>query len=207
MNGRSYGGKTQRERQLAREKILLDTGLELFGRDGIAAVSVRKICRESKLTDRYFYASFDSPEALLVAVYLREAKAINDIVMAALLANLDKPITDMLRFGLDRFLARMQNPHIARVMTLEIDVCGERGDQCRDAYVNELSSLLVSVKRQIQPAECCDDALDRWVGIGLIGTMRQLVLEWYRKGYQTPKQTILDASLHIWLSALGIRDT
>ncbi len=67
--GRRYGGLTADERRLARRAQLVDAGLELFGTVGFAGTSIRAVLRRSGLAERYFYESFDSLEALLVAVH------------------------------------------------------------------------------------------------------------------------------------------
>jgi AcrR family transcriptional regulator len=67
--GRRYGGRGAEERQRERRSRLVAAGLEVFGTTGYAAASVRQICREAGLTERYFYESFQGREELLRAVY------------------------------------------------------------------------------------------------------------------------------------------
>src|SRR3954449_7388105 len=68
---RTYGGVSADERVAARREKLLDAGLELFGTRGFATTGVKDICREARLTDRYFYESFANSEALFLAVFDR----------------------------------------------------------------------------------------------------------------------------------------
>lgn len=67
--GRRYGGRTADERRVERREQLIQAGIELFGTVGFGATSIRAVLRESGLAERYFYESFDSLEALLVAVH------------------------------------------------------------------------------------------------------------------------------------------
>lgn len=66
---RTWAGTTLTDRRTARRRLLLDTGLELLGTGGGAAVSVRAVCRSARLTERYFYESFADRDELVVAVY------------------------------------------------------------------------------------------------------------------------------------------
>ena len=67
MSGRTYGGESADDRLTRRRRQLLDAGLELFGTAGYRATTVRQLCREAKVSDRYFYEQFDSTEDLLLA--------------------------------------------------------------------------------------------------------------------------------------------
>lgn len=44
-------------------------GLELFGTVGYRATTVRMLCKQAGLIDRYFYKNFTDTEDLLAAVY------------------------------------------------------------------------------------------------------------------------------------------
>lgn len=68
-SGRRYGGRTAQERADERRDRLVQAGVELFGTIGFANTSIRGVLRESGLAERYFYESFASLEALLVAVH------------------------------------------------------------------------------------------------------------------------------------------
>lgn len=73
-SGRTWGGTTLTDRRAARRELLLETGLELLGGSGSAAVTVRAVCRTAKLTERYFYESFTDRDELVLAVYDRVAE-------------------------------------------------------------------------------------------------------------------------------------
>lgn len=67
--GRSYGGLPPEDRVAGRRARLIEAGIQLFGTQGLRATTVRGVCAQAGLTDRYFYESFSSLEALLQAVY------------------------------------------------------------------------------------------------------------------------------------------
>jgi len=68
-SARPYGGLAMEERVAARRARFIEAGIELFGTQGFRGATVRGICAAAGLTDRYFYESFASLEALLADVY------------------------------------------------------------------------------------------------------------------------------------------
>ncbi|HYV16621.1 MAG TPA: TetR/AcrR family transcriptional regulator [Conexibacter sp.] len=78
-----YRGVGADERRAARRAALLESALELVGSGGWSAATVRAVSAHAKLTTRYFYESFESREALLLALFdaiTQEAAA--DVVAA-----------------------------------------------------------------------------------------------------------------------------
>lgn len=66
---RTWAGTTLADRKAARRRQLLDSGLTLLGSEDGAALSVRAVCRHSRLTERYFYENFADRDELISAVY------------------------------------------------------------------------------------------------------------------------------------------
>ena len=71
MSSRTWAGTTLEDRAAARRAALIEAGTELLGTEGAAGVTVRAACRATKLSERYFYESFDGRDALLRAVHRR----------------------------------------------------------------------------------------------------------------------------------------
>lgn len=66
--GRSYRGQAAGDRSAERHRRLAEAGLELFGNHGFAGTTVKALCTEAGLTERYFYESFENREALFLEV-------------------------------------------------------------------------------------------------------------------------------------------
>ncbi|HEY2720045.1 MAG TPA: TetR/AcrR family transcriptional regulator [Solirubrobacteraceae bacterium] len=66
---RIYAGRSAQERKDARRRALLDAGLELIGTQGWTQTSVRGVYQLAGVSPRFFYESFESLDALAVAVY------------------------------------------------------------------------------------------------------------------------------------------
>ncbi|MFC4003472.1 TetR/AcrR family transcriptional regulator [Prauserella oleivorans] len=69
VEGRTWAGTTLSDRKAARRRQLLEAGLDLLGSGGSSSVSVRAVCRQCKLTERYFYENFADRDELIIAVY------------------------------------------------------------------------------------------------------------------------------------------
>lgn len=61
---RQFKGMSLSERKLARREKLIEAGIESYGTHGFFSVTVKDICSEAKLTERYFYESFKKSEDL-----------------------------------------------------------------------------------------------------------------------------------------------
>jgi AcrR family transcriptional regulator len=68
---RSWRGVPLEVRRAERRELLVDAAFELLGSDGWRGTTVRGVCQAARLNPRYFYESFDSLEALLIAVFDR----------------------------------------------------------------------------------------------------------------------------------------
>ncbi|MBO9534173.1 MAG: TetR/AcrR family transcriptional regulator [Solirubrobacteraceae bacterium] len=127
--GRRYGGLTADERRAARREQLIDAGLELFGTVGFAGTSIRAVLRESGLAERYFYESFDSLEALLVAVHERVHEQLVTAVRAATDAAGDDVVART-RAGLEAFVGTLSTDN--RLIKLKLqELSGTAGEELR----------------------------------------------------------------------------
>ncbi len=87
MPARTWAGTTLEDRAAARRAALIDAGTELLGTEGAAGVTVRAACRATKLSERYFYESFDGRDALLRAVHAQVADQARAAIVAAVAAH------------------------------------------------------------------------------------------------------------------------
>jgi AcrR family transcriptional regulator len=67
-SARTYGGATHSERRSRRQALLIDAALDLIADGGVGSLTVRGVCAQARLNDRYFYESFRSVDELLLAL-------------------------------------------------------------------------------------------------------------------------------------------
>src|SRR5262245_11516782 len=81
--GRMYAGLPVSDRQRQRRERFLQSGLNIFDRDGYANSSVGAICKDAALSSRQFYEEFTGREALLLELYEAIDRESRDAVNAA----------------------------------------------------------------------------------------------------------------------------
>lgn len=202
--GRAYAGESLTERVARRRQQFLDAGLAVFGSTGYRTATVRQLCREAELTDRYFYESFGSLEDLLVAVYEREFDQLQHVVMAALADEAARrdPMSAV-EAGLHALFDMASDPRVARVCWLEVLGVSPRVDALYTRNFERFAVLVVSFARQQFPALDLDDAEARMLGYALIGAVSLPVQQWLLGGYQEDKATLVSAAARVFRGVLA----
>lgn len=104
-----WSGVPLEDRHALRRDTLVAAGVELLGREGGPALTVRAVCRQANLTERYFYESFTDREQFVRAVY--------DDVCTRAMATLTSAKTP--REAVEQFVALMvDDPVRGRVLLL-----------------------------------------------------------------------------------------
>ncbi|ALG86458.1 TetR/AcrR family transcriptional regulator [Gordonia phthalatica] len=184
--GRTYGGVSAVERQKQRRSALVEAGLELFGTDGFLNVSVKKICDEAGLTQRYFYESFPDRVALLAAVYqhcVDEARADTLQAAAAVLQRMnvtDGPIPRevipaLAEEALGGFIKNIvDDPRRARVILIEVVAVAPEIEKLRLGAIHDWADLIGGFAGGGEPLT----PTQRLGAIGLVGALTQLLVDW-----------------------------
>ncbi|MDY6809389.1 MAG: TetR/AcrR family transcriptional regulator [Actinomycetota bacterium] len=183
--GRRYGGADAAQRQERRRTDLIVAGLDLFGSEGFANVSVKRICDRAGLTQRYFYESFDDRFALLAAVYedcvvvARTATVaaggpfVADAGAAGIAAD-DAPA--VARATLGAFIGTLADqPRRARVMLVEVVGVSPDLERQRLTAIHGWADLILTLAL----GERRPDRRQRLAAIGLVGAVTQLLVDWY----------------------------
>ena len=100
---RQFKGLSLTERKQARREKLIEAGIEAYGTHGFFAVTVKDICNEAKLTERYFYESFKKSDELFQTIFLTLIDQLQHNVMQAIMQASSDP-RKMIKVGLTAFL-------------------------------------------------------------------------------------------------------
>jgi len=204
--GRAYAGESQAERVARRRQQFLDAGLQVFGTTGYRTATVRQLCRQAELTDRYFYESFGNTEDLLVAVYEREFDHLQQVVLAALAdeAALRDPMVAVER-ALNALFEMASEPRVARVCWLEVLGVSARVDVVYTRTIERFAALVVAFARQqfSSTASTIDEAESRMLGIAMIGAVSQPVTHWLLGGYQEDRATMVAATSRVFRGVIN----
>lgn len=219
--GRSYGGVPAEVRVARRRDRFLEAGLELFGTKGYQATSVRVVCREAGLTERYFYESFSNTEALLIGVYQRYTDQMHEQILAAMATAASStapappvqstepdhptgmqapdPLEILVRTTLDAFYASVADPRVLRVCWLEVLGVSTVVDATYISGIDRFADLVSSAM-----ADALGLATDehlRLMATGLVGSVIMTAIRWYLDGQNEPVATLVDANSTLFLGA------
>ncbi len=115
-----WRGVPQDQRQAERRRQLVEAGFELLGTIGVAGTTVRGVCEGARLNPRYFYESFEDLDALLVAVFDREAATAFEAMVVAVMAVDPDDALAVTRAGVGSFLRHVTaDPRRVRVLIVE----------------------------------------------------------------------------------------
>ncbi|WP_238421943.1 TetR/AcrR family transcriptional regulator [Gordonia sp. 'Campus'] len=194
--GRRYGGADPAERRERRRAALIDAGLDVFGKEGYAKASVKSVCEQAGLTQRYFYESFTDRADLLVAVYNDSVAFVRAATVAAAAgtAGPEVPATDAAqdrervegiapeqvpdaaRAALGAFMSCLgDDPRRARVMLVEVVGVSPEIERVRMRAIHEWADLILALARGSRPPS----DRERLASVGLVGAVTQLLVDWY----------------------------
>lgn len=193
--GRSYAGESAAQRLARQRRQFLDAGLELFGTVGYRATSVRALCKQARLIDRYFYKNFHDTEDLLAAVYSESMDQVQAAVMKAIAeSSAGNQPNDLIGAGLDAFFAAIENSRIARVGWLEVLGVSPRIDEMYTRRVQQFADLMLILAKGMLPRWPLADEEARVTGIAVVGAVSQSALHWLLEDYRTPRETLVSAN-------------
>jgi AcrR family transcriptional regulator len=215
---RTYGGETVLERQARRRRQFLAAGLEVFGTVGYRSATVRHICREAGLTDRYFYEAFSNLEDLLIAVYDESTDRLFDSVVSAVRSP-GLSIPEMASIGMNALLALVESDaRLARVVWFEVLGVSPRVDARYLDRMAQFGSLILSAGAGSQepgvsegrgpansgqtPVGLATNRRVRTLADAAVGGISHVIMTWVLGGFQ-PSREELASDLSVYLTALA----
>ena len=193
---RAYRGESIEERRAQRRSKLIAAAIAVYGKRGYRQATVKAVCEEAGLTERYFYESFENSEDLLITSYQTVTyKVFGEIAAAGQSAGRARGARAraMLRayFG-----ALQRDPQSARVFLVEIRGVSRAVDQAFDA---SLQSIGDEIARHAAPGAAGDELLRA----GVIGGVMHIALRWIDQGYQPPLDSVVETALRLGLVLAG----
>ena len=194
-SGRIYGGESAEERLARQRRQFLDAGLELFGTVGYRATTVRMLCKQAGLTDRYFYKTFTDTEDLLAAVYTESLDQIQTDVITAINASANEQLANgAIDAGLEAFFTAFENARVARVCWLEVLGVSPRIDELYTKRIEQFADLLLDLGKSMLPDWRLPEEETRITGLALIGAISQSALHWLLEDYRSSRATLISAN-------------
>ncbi|CAJ1583990.1 helix-turn-helix domain-containing protein [[Mycobacterium] wendilense] len=115
---RPYGGRLPEARSADRRGRLVQAGIELVGTHGVSALTMRAVCREAQLSQKFFYESFTDTEQLLHEVYRTTLDDARHVIGAAAAAATDRSARTAAGVDAAARLVRT-DPRVCRILLME----------------------------------------------------------------------------------------
>lgn len=191
---RQFKGLSLTERKQARREKLIEAGIEVYGKHGFFSVTVKDVCNEAKLTERYFYESFKKSEHLFQSIFLQLIEQLEATVMQAIMTAAPDS-TQMVRAGLTALFELLKNdPRMARIIYIDAMLVQElhnqatihesmgRFDRMIQAFVMLMLPHLQKSSQEIS-----------LVATGLNGYVTQIAIRWVMGGFKQSQEDIIAA--------------
>jgi AcrR family transcriptional regulator len=196
---RRYRGISLQKRQGDRRAKLVEAGLTMIGTQGYNAATVRAICAEAGLTERYFYESFANREALLTAVYELCIEQLTASILGAIQTVRSPAPNTMSHAGLQAFFAALKHdPRIGRVLFIEVLGVSDGVDNLYRQTTFSFTQLVLQISRPLYPGGRIPVRDEELVATGLVGVIIMIATRWILGGYDKPLDVVVESSLDIF---------
>lgn len=195
-----WAGTTLSARRADRRRRFLDAALDLLGTRGSAAVSVRSVCREAQLTDRYFYENFADRDALVGAVYDELAREAGEVLIGAVAAVPGEDYEPVARAAVEAFLDYLAaDPRRGRVLLQE-----PLADPALAARGIELSPAFATIIRaQLGSARDVDAQL---AATAIVGAMANLLIRWLDGSLAIDRSGLADFCVRLLVASMALAE-
>ena len=204
---RPYGGLAMEERVAARRARFIEAGVELFGTQGFRGATVRGVCAAAGLTDRYFYESFPTLEALLAAVYC----SLKDGFAARLtqesftsedwrgdLAAIERQVTAAYELWFDT----VRDPRFARIVLVEVLGVSREMDTLYEDSARAMAALTIAPLSATHPTLKLSKPRRELLGRALVGAALQVAKMWMTGGYRLPRRDVVRTCVLVAMGTL-----
>ncbi|MFV5312176.1 TetR/AcrR family transcriptional regulator [Acinetobacter schindleri] len=198
---RQFKGLSMAERQQVRREKLIEAGIQAYGTHGFFSVTVKDICTEAKLTERYFYESFKKSEHLFQTIFLKLIDELQQNVMQAMMQASSDP-KKMIEAGLTALLTTLRdNPRMARIIYIDAMLVQELHNQATihetmgrfDRMIQAFVMLMMpNLSRSAQEISL--------VSTGLNGYVTQIAIRWVMSGFKQSMEEVLSSCSIVFLA-------
>lgn len=192
--GRPYGGQRAEDRVAERRARLVEAGIESFGTRGYHGTTVRGVCAAAGLTDRYFYESFDSLEALLGAVYRTLMERLRERLLRAQRRAAAHGPRRQAAAGFGAWFDAVRDTRFARIVLHEVLGVSREIDALYEDCTREFAELTAAPLQAALGASAGAASSGQQralVGRALVGAAIQVAAMWVNGGYRMPRRAVV----------------
>ena len=181
--GRIYAGVSLEQRQRERREVLLDTAFEIIGSKGFKAATVRAVCSQAGLSNRYYYENFSDAEEMLIMVYRRQSKALQGLVIKALPTQNPKAEQMVEAAFTAIFTEFKNNPNMARILFIEVIGVSPKVDACHRDGTQQFVDLCLVFTRALYASTLPSHLNPEIIVKSLVGAVIQITSQWILANY------------------------
>lgn len=200
---RPYRGVPAEQRRALRRAALLEAGLELLGTSGWAATTVRGVCTQAGLNDRYFYENFTDRDALLLAIVDEQAaRGTAEILDAA--RRSPRRLQDRIRACVDSTVDFLTgDPRLSRVFAHEFPAHPLLQERRRQ-IIQSLTTIFIAQTREVlDPLPLSDTDLGL-TGLTLTSGLWDLLAAWLRGDLGIGRDHLVDYTVALLLTTTDL---
>jgi len=195
---RRYAGASAQERQTQRRERLLEAAFDVFGREGYRHTTMRLICAQARLTERYFYEHFSTIDEVFTAVHKQLSSEVGQKIMLRAMGHLDDPVAQT-RAGLQAFFEFIkEDPRRAQILLIDAVTTGLTNPRNINAKVSQYAELLKERFKKRYPHLNIPLDADLIVG-GFVGMVIHTATVWTQRGFDTPIDVLVDHNVYAWM--------
>ena len=204
---RSWRGVSAEQRRAQRRGLLIEAGLQLIGTKGWASTTIKDVCRESGLTERYFYEIFTDRDSLLLVVF----EQIYDECQAAVLAAVrGSTATDTRAKAREAIAAGLSvlvdDPRKGRVFLLE----GSNNEALQDRRRDRMGAAAVTLSMIVEehfPDNGGDQTDILLTAHALVGAETELVTAYLSGRFDISRERLIDHITELHIAAASVSST
>jgi AcrR family transcriptional regulator len=188
---RPWRGIGPEQRVAERRERLLDAALEVFATGTFHGSTVRDVCQEAGLTERYFYESFAGKEQLLGVLADR---IVADFVTAAgpSIAQLDSDLDAGIRGAMSAVVSSLtDDPRRARILFVEVVGVSPAVEDKRRAVIGSLVAVIRGAAEQAFGPWVRDSVEVELIARSVIGAASELLISYVRHELQLDQDALV----------------
>lgn len=201
---RTYRGLNAGERVQERRARLIEAGIALYGSAGYHATSVKAICLQAGLTERYFYESFSNSDALLCACCEQAMDAQRKSARKAYEAVSHDPEAAIQAMADSYCRLLAANPDAARLSLFEMEGVNPEVDRFLHAQLAKSAAMIEEVGFSDLNTMSESGLKPSLLAIGVLGALYQLAKEWVRTDFQLPAKVVARHIASVGIGAIRL---
>ena len=200
---RQFKGMSLSERKQARREKLIEAGIETYGTHGFFSVTVKDVCNEAKLTERYFYESFKKSENLFQTIFLQLIEKLQQTLMQAIMQASPDPLK-MIDSGMHAFFSMLRDdPRTARIIYIDAMLVQELHNHATiQETMARFDRMIHAFVTLMMPHTHLTEKEISLIATGLNGYVTQVAVRWVMGGFKLPLEEVVQACRVVFLALL-----